>query len=108
MNPKKGMRYIVQPGCSITTRRGLVRAGGWVFENDFPEGNIEKLLAMDTPKIVKDPEDPPKVEYPEKKTESKSKEVKKTVKKAASKKGVAEKKATTKKGAKPSFAFGRK
>ena len=43
---KKGQKYEVLPGTSVTTaKRGTVHSGGYVWDSDFPDANtIEYLL----------------------------------------------------------------
>lgn len=110
MKPK-GERYTVQPGFSVHTIRGLIRGGGYVWENDFPEGNLQRILdRRGKPKLAKDPEKAAVIEYPEEKQEIPAKKAaakKKSTKKTAVKKQET-KTAASKKGEKPSFAFGRK
>jgi hypothetical protein len=65
MQAPKGKRYQVAGRCSISTPRGTVQGGGYVYESDFPEGNLEALLAQKPCKLVLELEPEPKVEKPE-------------------------------------------
>jgi hypothetical protein len=88
---EKGKPYRVKPGFSVHTRKGLVRAGGIVYEKDFEPGHWDKVKR----KLVDlEPDEMP--------PEPKPIVVKK---KTATKKSTAKKKAAEKKS---SFDFGRK
>jgi hypothetical protein len=47
-----GKKYQVLGKFTIETKRGMVHAGGYVYESDFPGGVIEQLLQRNPPKIV--------------------------------------------------------
>jgi hypothetical protein len=91
---EKGKPYRVKPGFSVHTRKGLVRAGGIVYEKDFEPGHWDKVKRklVDLEPDEMPPEPPPKPEP-------------KAAKKKTSTKSTAKKKAAEKKS---SFDFGRK
>lgn len=74
MGKGQGKKYQVLGKFTIETRRGMVHAGGYVYESDFPAGVIEQLLQRKPPKITSVSEDEkPEVVLPEPKPEPEEK-----------------------------------